>query len=171
MNNQMPSFAIHQYLSIGGCFRKAKPASRMMTKEIPWRMEADFWVEPPKRVAPSEAKRANTPARWRIVSNLKSITAGTFRELRAKIKKTRKGEGRSLRIPIQLMKRKLAWLGVILSTFYLLTIGILPDPILFIDEGIALAVLIQCASFLGYDLHKWLPFLPKKKIYPASSRR
>lgn len=91
--------------------------------------------------------------------------------MRAKIKKTRKGEGRSLRIPIQLMKRKLAWLGVILSTFYLLTIGILPDPILFIDEGIALAVLIQCASFLGYDLHKWLPFLPKKKIYPASSRR
>lgn len=78
MNNQMPSFAIHQYWSIGGFFRMAKPTSKMMTKETPWRMEADFWVEPPKRVAPREAKRANTPARWRVFSKSGSITAGTF---------------------------------------------------------------------------------------------
>jgi hypothetical protein len=78
MNNQMPSFAIHQYSPIGGCFSQANPASKIMSKETPWRMEADLWVEPPKRVAPSEAKRANTPARWRTVSNLGSITEGTF---------------------------------------------------------------------------------------------
>lgn len=74
-------------------------------------------------------------------------------------------------LSIQFMKRKLAWIGVILSALYLLTIGILPDPIPLIDEGIALAVLLKCSSYLGYDLLKWLPFLQKKKTYPASSRR
>ena len=89
----------------------------------------------------------------------------------AEIKKTPKVAGRILRITSQFMKRKFAWLGAILSALYLLTIGLIPDPVPFIDEGIALAVLIQCASYLGYDLRKWLPFFPKKKIYPASSQR
>jgi hypothetical protein len=40
----------------------------------------------------------------------------------------------------------------------------------FIDEALALAVLLKCSSYLGYDLRKWLPFFPKKKIYPASNR-
>ncbi len=61
------------------------------------------------------------------------------------------------------MKRKIAWLGVILSALYLITIGILPDPLPLIDEGIALAVLLRCSSYLGYDLRKWLPFLPRRK--------
>ncbi len=69
------------------------------------------------------------------------------------------------------MKRKLAWLGVILSALYLLTIGLMPDLVPFIDEGIAFAILIKCSSYLGYDLRKWLPFFPKKKIYPASKQR
>jgi hypothetical protein len=69
------------------------------------------------------------------------------------------------------MKRKLAWLGVILSTLYLLTIGLIPDPVPFVDEGIALFVLGRCAGYLGHDLLKWLPFLPKKKTYPPSSPR
>jgi hypothetical protein len=69
------------------------------------------------------------------------------------------------------MKRKLAWLGVILPTLYLLTIGLIPDPVPFVDEGIALFVLGRCAEYLGYDLLKWLPFLPKKKTYPPSSPR
>lgn len=68
------------------------------------------------------------------------------------------------------MKRKLAWLGVILSALYLLTLGIIPDPVPFIDEALALAILLKCSSYLGYDLRKWLPFFPKKKIYPASNR-
>jgi uncharacterized membrane protein len=66
------------------------------------------------------------------------------------------------------MKRKLAWLGAILSVLYLLTLGIMPDPLPFIDEGLAFAVLLNSASYLGYDLRKWLPFLPKKKIFPVS---
>ena len=60
------------------------------------------------------------------------------------------------------MKRKLAWLGVILSTLYLLTLGIFPDPIPFVDEGVALAVLLKCAAYLGYDLRKWLPYFSGK---------
>lgn len=61
------------------------------------------------------------------------------------------------------MKRKLAWLGVIVSGLYLLTMGPIPDPIPFIDEGVAFAVLLKCAAYLGYDLRKWLPFFSKKQ--------
>ena len=63
------------------------------------------------------------------------------------------------------MKRKLAWIGAILSGLYLLTIGPLPfpamDPLPFIDEAMALALLLKCTSLLGYDLRKWLPFFGK----------
>jgi hypothetical protein len=68
------------------------------------------------------------------------------------------------------MKRKLAWSGVVLSTLYLLTAGPMPDPIPFIDEGLAVALLLKCASYLGYDLLKWLPFLAKKKNSATSSK-
>jgi hypothetical protein len=74
-----------------------------------------------------------------------------------------------LRIPTEFMKRKLAWLGGILSAIYLLTLGLMPDFVPFIDEGIALAILINCASYLGYDVRKWLPFVPKKNKQPASN--
>ena len=59
------------------------------------------------------------------------------------------------------MKRKLAWTGAILSGLYLLTAGPIPDPLPFIDEGIALAVFLKCTASLGYDLRKWLPFFGK----------
>jgi hypothetical protein len=59
------------------------------------------------------------------------------------------------------MKRKLAWTGAILSGLYLITAGPIPDPIPFIDEGVALAVFLKCTLYLGYDLRKWLPFSGK----------
>jgi hypothetical protein len=60
------------------------------------------------------------------------------------------------------MKRKLAWMGAILSALYLLTLGILPDPILLIDEGIAFAIFLKCTQSLGYDFMKYIPFFRKK---------
>lgn len=60
------------------------------------------------------------------------------------------------------MKRKLAWAGAILSGLYLLTAGPIPDPLPFIDEGVALAVFLKCTAYLGFDLGKWLPFMGKK---------
>jgi hypothetical protein len=59
------------------------------------------------------------------------------------------------------MKRKIAWIGVILSGLYLLTAGPIPDPIPFIDEGVALAVFLKCTAYLGFDLRKWLHFFSK----------
>jgi hypothetical protein len=70
------------------------------------------------------------------------------------------------------MKRKIAWIGAILSGLYLLTAGPIPDPIPFIDEGVALAVFLKCAIYLGYDLRKWLPFFGKNgKSDPTRSRK
>lgn len=72
------------------------------------------------------------------------------------------------------MKRKLTWLGAILSGLYLITIGPLPfpmmDPLPFIDEAMALAIFLKCTSSLGYDLRKWLPFFGKNAKSKGSGK-
>lgn len=65
----------------------------------------------------------------------------------------------------KIMKRKLAWLAAILSGLYLVTLGIWPFPpdfIPLVDEALALIVFLKSTSYLGYDLKKWIPFLPRK---------
>lgn len=60
------------------------------------------------------------------------------------------------------MKKAFAWLLALLSGGYLLTLGILPDPLPFIDEATALVVLVKALSYLGFDISRFVPFLSSR---------
>ena len=60
------------------------------------------------------------------------------------------------------MKKALATLAVLMSGCYLLTLGIVPDPVPFIDEGIALVVLVKSLAYLGIDISRFVPFMSRK---------
>jgi hypothetical protein len=49
-----------------------------------------------------------------------------------------------------------------MSGGYLLTLGLVPDPVPFIDEGIALVVLVKSLGFLGIDISRFVPFMSRK---------
>lgn len=55
------------------------------------------------------------------------------------------------------MKRRLVWGVAILSGLVLLV----PDPVPFIDEGLALLVFMKSMAYLGHDVSRWVPFLRK----------
>ncbi len=54
------------------------------------------------------------------------------------------------------MKKLIATLFAAAAGVYLLTLGILPDPVPFIDEGIALTILVSSLSVLGLDVKRFL---------------
>ena len=65
-----------------------------------------------------------------------------------------------------LMKRLIAWCFALLSGFYLIALGWIPDPIPFLDEATALLILVKSTSYLGYDLTRFIPFLGKGRKSP-----
>ncbi len=60
------------------------------------------------------------------------------------------------------MKKAFALLAVLMSGGYLLTLGIAPDPLPFIDEATALLILVKSLSVLGIDISRFVPFLGRK---------
>ena len=65
------------------------------------------------------------------------------------------------------MKRRIAAIAAVISGLYLLVIGPMPDPILFVDEGLMLLVFVTSMKVLGYDVTRWLPFMGKGKVPPV----
>ena len=61
------------------------------------------------------------------------------------------------------MKKLIAVLLAGASGLYLATLGILPDPIPFIDEGLAFVILINSLSMLGLDLRRFVGMKSGKK--------
>lgn len=60
------------------------------------------------------------------------------------------------------MKKAFALLAAIISAIYLLTIGLIPDPLPFLDEATALVILVKSLSYLGFDISRFVPFLGKR---------
>lgn len=55
------------------------------------------------------------------------------------------------------MKRRLVWGVAILSGLILLV----PDPVPFIDEGLALLMFVKSMAYLGHDVTRLIPFMRK----------
>ena len=65
------------------------------------------------------------------------------------------------------MKKRIAVVAAAVSGLYLLTIGLLPDPLPFIDEAVMTWILVKSLGVLGFDIRSLLPFLPQRGSGPA----
>jgi hypothetical protein len=64
-----------------------------------------------------------------------------------------------IRANLSAVKRIFLWLIASLCGLYLLVMGPLIDPIPFLDEATALAVLAYVLRALGYDVARWIPVI------------
>lgn len=69
------------------------------------------------------------------------------------------------------MKKLFALFFAALSGLYLMTIGLMPDFLPFIDEAAALLILVRSLGVLGIDVGRFLPFFGKKDPRRATGRR
>jgi hypothetical protein len=70
------------------------------------------------------------------------------------------------------MKRFFLKAVAIVSLFYLVCLGWIPDLLPFIDEGLALFIFLQAMKALGYEGNKWMVifnFLRKRGNHSKSS--
>jgi len=52
------------------------------------------------------------------------------------------------------MKKFFAIIFALLSGIYLIVLGITPDPLPFLDEGVAIFVFMKATSYLGLDFKR-----------------
>ena len=67
------------------------------------------------------------------------------------------------------MKKLIALLLALGSGLYLGTIGIALDPLPFIDEGVAILVLLNSLAYLGLDLRRFFGLKGAKKKEPTTT--
>ncbi len=60
------------------------------------------------------------------------------------------------------MKKAFAFFFAALSGIYLLTLGIFPDGLPFLDEAVALLIFTNAMAALGIDLRRWIPGLSQR---------
>ena len=68
-----------------------------------------------------------------------------------------------------MIKKSFAALFALLSAAYLLTIGIIPDPLPFLDEAGAFLILLKSLDTLGVPVGRFIPFFQSKNRRPSKS--
>lgn len=68
------------------------------------------------------------------------------------------------------MNKLIALLFALVAGIYLLFLGWIPDPVPFLDEGMALIILVKSMSVLGVDLSRFLPFFGRRSKKEAADQ-
>jgi hypothetical protein len=69
------------------------------------------------------------------------------------------------------VKKFLAFVFAALSGIYLVFLAWIPDPLPFIDEAVAFAILVKSLGVLGIHLPSWVPIIGRKAKTVIRDRR